>query len=143
MLNTGKKVIVIFVALGLFGFYTASILSMDHNTQSAMDSCTMLMSGGMNRQNADACVSYHIGLFHNLSEITSRTPGMSLLVLLLAVLKVALCGTLWQLLAVFANRLWTRYRLFLPHLKEIFFIQLGFWLTLFEKRDPARASAMA
>lgn len=141
-LNKFQTIMLIFFAAGVFGFYTASILTMQHE-ENNMVNCPVGVSHGMETQNPDFCVTYHLGLMHNLSESSPLRINFQILALLLASLILFVAISLVSLLENFYSRLKVRCRWLFEKTLEIFFAQLGFWLILFEKRDPSYASVLA
>ena len=135
ILNHLKKSAVIFLIAGAFGFYTASILTM-HHEDGMMVNCPIGMTQGTGTQNPDACLSYHLGLMHNLSEISPQNLSIRFIALLLVVLIGFSILAFVDSIESFYSRLRVRFRRLFEKSLEVFFVQLGFWLVLFEKRDP-------
>lgn len=140
MIDNLKKAILIFLIMGAFGFYTASILTMRHEDGN-MVNCSSETAQATQTQDPASCLSYHLGLIHNLSEIPSLRLDFQILVLSLAAVVLFAIFSLVSLIENFYSRLKLRCRWLFQKALQIFFVQLGFWLTLFEKRDPSFAFA--
>ena len=142
ILNNFKRAMIVLLIVGAFGFYTASILSM-HHEDGMMVNCPIGMTQGTAEQDSTACLSYHLGLMHNLSETSSQNLSTQFLALFLVVLVGFSVLSLKSFIESFYSRLRVRYRRLFEKSSQVFFVQLGFWLTLFEKRDPSFAFAQA
>jgi hypothetical protein len=133
-----KKFAIIFLMLAAFGFYTTSILTMQSGDK-MVDTCAVVSTQGSQSQSPDACVSYHLGLLHNLSEAPFSGLIAQLLVLSLFVLTFFTLFSLFIHLKLYFSRLQNRYKELTEKTLAVFYTQLGFWLVLFQKRDPAYA----
>ena len=141
-----NKSVVLFLAVALMAFYSASILTM-HNAD-GMDRMQMasgcgFVGGDFRSSPGNACLDYHFGLLHSLSESVFGSLGT--LMIICAVLLVAGFSlfNLGLFLKVYYSRLRVRYRRLYEKTVFAFYAQLGRWLTLFEKRHPANAFAKA
>lgn len=137
-----KQALMVFLAIGVFSFFTASIISMPRMNM-AMDSCVVMFSSNTQSSNSSTCLSYHLNIFHSTTEVSVQS--FSSLALLLAVSFLASFGllALTELLEGYYSRMRIRYKHLYQKTILVFFEQLGFWLSLFEKRDPSQAFVTA
>ena len=144
--NKLMRIMLSFLAIGIISFGVISIVVMNHEMDMAVsglaispnDSCT-------DSHDAQPCVSYHLGIMHNLSEAVygNGSLGLGLVFLTLFTFVGFLALTLFKISGYWFVR--HRFRLRYLYEKTItaFARQLGYWLTLFEKRDPSFAFSMA
>ena len=138
-----KVAAISFLVLGLFGFYFVSIVSMDHSGMDVSNiDCTYMTNQAMNSTANNICLGYHLGLLDQLGVSVSNHFSVRFLLVALLFVLSAIIQNLTNLLAVFYNRLRIYRNLLYEKIILAFFAQLGFWLTLFEKRDPAEIFTM-
>lgn len=137
-----KYLAVSFMLVALAGFYSASVLTMHHESM-PIDHCVTLVAPSGHQESSSACLSYHLGLMHNLSQVSSQVSVVQLLALSFVMLVFASAASLRSLLENFYSRLKNYLRNFAETFSRIFYLQLGFWIILLEKRDPSFALAKA
>lgn len=134
---------VLLLVVAVVSFYTLSILTMQHHTSHdvMIDDCVMLTQTDPATNSLSSCLAYHIGLFSSLTQNTFQNHSIVLAMLLL--------GFVFSLYSIFYFdqrafvSLWVKYKYSLQRQKEIFYNQLGYFLTILEKRDPSNAFLIA
>jgi len=132
------------LAVGIMSFGVLSIITMNHE-MAETGSCQAISQNCncATPQDSGTCLSYHLGIMHNLSAATHGSLGLKLVSLLL----FSFIGLLALALFKFLEYSYIRHRIRLKSLYEktimAFALQLGNWLTLFEKRDPSYAFVLA
>ncbi len=148
--NNFKRTAILFLILGLFSFYVLSIVTMVHmNTNTSENANINNISMSHNEMNhqeqspQNDCVSYHLGLLHNLSEFSFTNLGVRSLAVLLLVFFGFTFFYLLKFTQSYFSKLRIRFRQLYEKTVTVFALQLGYWLTLLEKRDPSCAFAIA
>jgi hypothetical protein len=144
--NNLARTILSLLAVGIMSFGVLSIVTMNH--EMGMTGASPLISQSNNcsdSHEAESCISFHLGIMQNLSSATGSNLSPQLMSLLF--LLVSFIGFLVFALFKILGYYYIRHRIRLRQLYEktitAFARQLGYWLTLFEKRDPSYVFVMA
>lgn len=140
--NYLSKKLIAFLTIGIIFFGVLSITTMQHETGMTMDSSSPAISQTSDcsdSHTAQTCVDFHLGIMQNLSSASFGSLGLKLILTLI----ISFVGLF--LLSLFKTSTYSyhlsRIRLRQLYEKTVFAFtrQLGHWLSLFEKRDPAYA----
>ncbi len=143
--NNWAQAIFIFFVIGVLSFGILGILSMNHDLSTAGISPVINAqdSGCGDSHPANLCIEYHLGIMRNFSQITKEGLSIQFLVSFLGLLAVFAAFGLIQNSEKIYSRLRLYFKLSPERSIQAFFIQLGYWLVLFEKRDPFYAFVSA
>lgn len=135
--NNLKRIALSLLAVGIMSFGVLGIITMNHE----MDG--MGMAGNCSDfYDATACINYHLDIMQTLSAASQSSLGLRSISLFLFFFIALWAVALFKIL----EYCHTRHRILLRQLYEkivtIFALQLGHWLTLFEKRDLSCAFAI-
>ena len=144
--SNGVYAITAVFAAAILSVGVISVSAMNHEGSLMSSNCPVTMdSNGCAEQPADnnLCINYHLGLLQNFSNALPKDFGFKTFgIILAAVLVFAVFGLLaW--LPKFFLLLKIRLRRLLEETIGVFYKQLGFWLDIIQKRDPAYAFASA
>jgi hypothetical protein len=138
------KTILSFLAIGVMSFGVLSIITMNHEMVMVSTSPSVSQNSNCSdSHDAQSCLDYHLGIMHNLSTATHGSLGLQLIPLLLFSFIGLLALALFKLLEYGYVCQRIRFRQLYEKTITAFARQLGYWLTLFEKRDPPYAFVLA
>jgi len=142
--NNFARFVLSLLAVGIMSFGVLSIVTMNHQ-MAEMGSCQAISQNCncATPQDSGTCVSYHLGIMHNLSAATHGSLGLQLISLLLFSFVGLLVLSLFKSLEYFYIRHRIRLRYLYEETVTVFARELGYWLTLLEKRDPSYAFVLA
>ena len=132
------------LTLGVFSVTIISMATMNHNVMMTSENCPVSINGGDCSQPKDSgvCLDYHLGIIQNLSNSLPQGFGVEMLGLMLAaLLAIVVFGSLNNTYRYYC-RLKTRLKQLLEETAGVFQNQLGFWLTLVQKKDPSHTFAL-
>lgn len=142
--NSLARVVLCLLAVGIMSFGVLSIFTMDHEMAVAgMGPIIAQNNTCPNPYGSQGCVSYHLGIMQNLSAATHGSLGLKLAQLIMGSFTGLLALALVKILAYSYTRQRIRLRQLYEKTVLAFALQLGNWLTIFEKRDTSCAFALA
>jgi Tfp pilus assembly protein PilV len=142
--NTLARTALSLLAVGIMSFGVLSIITMNHEmNMTSTGSMVSQSSNCSDSHDAQSCLDYHLGIMHNLSTATHGNLDLQLISLLLFSFVGLLALALFKLLEYGYTRQRIRLRQLYEKTITAFALQLGNWLTLFEKRDPSYAFVLA
>lgn len=142
--NTLARTALSLLAVGIMSFGVLSIITMNHEmVMVSTGSGVSQSSNCSDSHDAQSCLNYHLGIMHNLSTATHGNLDPQLISLLLFSFIGLLALDLFKLLEYGYIRQRIRFRQLYEKTVTTFALQLGHWLTLFEKRDPSCVFIMA
>ncbi len=142
--NPITRTVLAALTLGVLSVGIISLATMNHDTMMTSQNCPISVNGGDCSQpkESNVCIDYHLGIIQNLSNIIPQSFGVQLLgLMLVALLTLAVFGSLDSVYRFYC-RLKIRFKQLLEETLEVFQNQLGFWLTIVQKRDPSYAFAL-
>lgn len=143
--NNITKAFVVVVALVIMSAGFCSMSAMKHEMDNG--NCMTAMTndqGCSTTQQTEACVNFHFGLLEKFSHSFADNLGFKFLfsILTLGVLFYVAKGLL-ATLQRHADIPRVRLRQLFEDTVTVFQDSLGYWLSIFEKRDPSYAVALA
>ncbi len=141
-INLARTAISLF-AIGVMLFGVLSIAVMEHR-MGMVENCPVIsqVNGCSGSHQGETCVSYHLGIMQSLSSASCSSLDIRMLSLLFTYFIGLVIFSLFKIF----EYSYLRHRIRLKQLYEktifAFTLQLGYWLTLLEKRDPAYAFAL-
>jgi len=132
------------LAVGIMSFGVLSIVTMSHEMAMVSTGTSVSQSNNCSDSHgAQSCFDYHLGIMHNLSTATYGSLDVRLISLLLFSFIGLLALALFKLLEYGYTLKRIRFRQLYEKTVMAFTLQLGYWLTLFEKRDPSYVYVLA
>lgn len=144
-----KTIYGIFAGLALIFFMVGTLcMSTIAYEGTALGSCPVPMAGMdakncTNSQDAGICFDYHLGIIKNFSNVVPRNVETGLLGLILPVMFAFAAFNIVNKGYSYYHRFRSRVRRLLEETMGVFQAQLGFWLTIVQKKDPSYAFALA
>lgn len=140
------KILVTIVALVLASASVFSMATMNHGPDNA-GTCMIGMTehaGCTSPMQTGACIEFHFSLLEKFSHGVASNVGFKFFSTLTAVgFLLFASNSLLKLFQYKANLLKVRLRHLQDDTISVFRDNFGYWLTIFEKRDPSFAFAMA
>lgn len=138
-----KGLFVILFIVGVFGAVSVSMATMDHDKGVAENCHGPVVSQNCSQPvDAGACLDYHLGIIHNLSLANITNASAQFLILLL----VPLLGVLLSALIISKSlnyRCRMRFRQLFEDIVQVFYRQVGRWLTIRQQKMDAHPAFAA
>lgn len=138
------KFIILLLAVGVLSFGAISAINMNHDGDMGHNTCPVAsaLNCGLKTNQLNLCVDYHLGMIKTLSTAAPWDGAGGILNLLL----IGFMSLLFYILLPRVGLLYSKLKARIKHLSEnvvpIFYIQLGYWIGLIEKREPAYSFAL-
>jgi hypothetical protein len=140
------KVFVVVVALIIMSASFCSMSTMKHEMDNSSNCMTDMTSsqGCASIQQTESCVNFHFGLLEKFSHSFADNLGFKFLfsIVTLGVLLYS-AKSLLETLRRHADIPRVRLRQLSEDIITVFQDSLGYWLSIFEKRDPSYSFALA
>lgn len=140
------KIIIAMVALVMIGASVFSMAAMNHgpNNASACIIKTTEHAGCANPIQAEACIDFHFSMLEKFSHGFANNVGLKFFFALTVIgFLLFAVHSLLKLLRYKSDILKVRLRYLYNDTISVFWDNLGYWLTIFEKRDPSYAFTIA
>ena len=128
------------LALNLLFAVPVLFLSMQHNSMAEPAPQTGRANCISQTGNKSSCLEYHLGVSNKISEALPAPFHNFGQILFWALFVISAGGLLAGLLELKFRIILSRWRLWQQLSKNYFYRQLGFWLALIQKREPARGN---